>query len=443
MRTVPIFDAGSPSSPVFLTPGFSLGGWIPAAVPDMPHPPASPRLEDDADKYFMFQAILTSMQNGHISSPNPAVGCVITKNNTIIARGCTRAWGDWHAERVAFSQVSEEDLQGSTIYLTMEPCTHTGRQPPCVTLFKNKGISRVVIAQIDPNPLVHNQGIRALQSYGIKVDVGPLASEARAWNSPFAVEKTGGGPFIAIKWAQSIDGCLADDENGWQWITGPFARKYTHWLRQKYDAIMVGASTVLNDFPSLDVRDIFLPSPRAPLKIIFDPKGHSFFCSAEIQKQLLPKTFKENTKKVFLIEKNMVQRIFKCVEEWCVYLRSSPEVLIVPLHKKSESITSTDILDCLRDANIESFLGRPLQSVFVEGGPRLLSLFVDGNDFDVAHVFFAPFVLGGVKNRMFSTNHSSTFAHMPRRIGNVKRWHTVATCPLGSDVLVEMVPIIS
>lgn len=418
-----------------LNQGFGFGGWLPLAVSDPQFQRQNPGFdfEHEKDNHFMFQAFLAGMSKAGISSPNPSVGCVIVKNNVILASGCTDRCGGIHAEREAFLKVTEEDLFGSTVYVTLEPCVHHGNQPPCVDLFRDKKIKRVVIARKDLNPIVHEKGIHALKEMGIEVSVGCFSNEVTAWNYPFFIQKKFSRPMIALKWAQSLDGCLADDFNQSQWISGEYSRQYTHWLRQKYDAIMVGARTILSDFPSLDVRHVFHENKRNPVKIIFDPNASVFLYKGNAHEMLRKKTFQKNTHTLFLVDENMIKVILNDSSDWCVELRSSNEVKILLLSKQGEFYSSEDILRCLMQQEVNEFLQKPLQSILIEGGSYLLSLFAKEDFFDVAHVFVSPFMMGGEKHKVFKK-------HQSRVLHSIHRWQLIAQERLGDDILMEMIP---
>lgn len=422
-------------SQVRLNPGFGFGGWIPSMVSDSKFSSASllSGSEQEKDSYFMFQAFLAGMSKGGASSPNPSVGCVIVKDHVILASGCTDLFGGVHAEKEAFSKVTDSDLNEATVYVTLEPCVHHGNQPPCIDLFKDKKIKRVVIARKDLNPIVSGKGIHALKKMGIEVSVGLFSNEVTAWNYPFFIQKKFNRPMIALKWAQSLDGCLADDFNQSQWISGEYSRQYTHWLRQRYDAIMVGARTVLSDFPSLDVRHITHEKKRNPVKIIFDPNASIFFCKGNEQELLRKKTFQKNTRTLFLVDENMIKVILNDSSDWCVELRSSNEVKILLLSKQGEFYSSEDILRCLMLQEVNEFLQKPLQSILVEGGSYLLSLFAREDFFDVAHVFISSFMMGGERHRIFNESQS-------RMLHSIYRWQLIAQERLGDDVLMEMIP---
>ncbi|KAB8037627.1 bifunctional diaminohydroxyphosphoribosylaminopyrimidine deaminase/5-amino-6-(5-phosphoribosylamino)uracil reductase RibD [Silvanigrella paludirubra] len=427
-----------------LKKGFTFGGWLPHLFPNMEniYPPLDTTISH-SDEYWLFRTFLESMKNASISNPNPSVGCLIVKNNNIISSGCTESWGNRHAERVAFQNISAEDLKNSSVYITLEPCTHQGRQPPCSELFKNKDIGKVVVGCIDPNPVVSNQGIQSLINLGIGQTNFFLSNEIKAWNYPFFIQQQKNKLFIALKWAQSLDGCLADDNDGWQWISGEQSRTYAHWLRQKYDAIMVGIGTVLNDFPSLDIRNLNHINQRNPLKMIYDPEGKIFSCNEEQQKKLLQKTLQKGSHKIFIVDKNIFEKFrnSKQISIWQKNLLENNEIEFINYQGENKLNTAEYIIECLNENNskILNFLGRPLQSIMIEGGHRLLSSFIQENHFDIMHIFTAPFFLGGEKHKLFSKVKRSYQDYSIKEVKNETRYHIAAQALLGEDNLLEII----
>ncbi|WP_186647424.1 bifunctional diaminohydroxyphosphoribosylaminopyrimidine deaminase/5-amino-6-(5-phosphoribosylamino)uracil reductase RibD [Fluviispira vulneris] len=421
-----------------LKPGFSFGGVLQKLYPEENLTRQEIILEN-SDEYWMAQALSKSMENGCAANPNPSVGCVVVLNNKIISSGCTERWGGKHAERVAFESLKVGDLEGTTVYVTLEPCTHVGKQPPCVELFRNRGISKVVIGSEDPNPIVSGNGIQQLKEMGIECKVGVLKTEVQAWLSPFFIQQRNHRPLIALKWAQSLDGCFADDHDGWQWISGIHSRKYTHWLRQKYDAILIGVGTLLNDFPSLDVREIQNQYKRDPLKIIYDPFGKIFQCTEQEQAILTEKTFKLGTKQIILIGTQVLLDEKEKNNKWFQFLKNNENFILQKINDNSENKMTNIIVESLKCKEIDEFLGRPLQSILIEGGPRLLSLFLQEKNYDVLHVFIAPFFLGGEKNKLFSKKQRALIPYIFRDVSKVERMKIVVQERLGNDILLEMV----
>ena len=221
-----------------------------------------------SDERWMRRA-LDLAQRGRFSTwPNPMVGCVVVENDALLSEGWHRAYGEAHAEVNALSALDEHvDLSQATAYVTLEPCSHVGKTPPCADLIVRRGLKRVVVATTDPNPLVGGKGLDRLRNSGIHVEVGCLESEASRVNRRFVHAMTQQRPWITLKWAQSSDGFLdseadAAPQRGGVALTGNAAKRHTHGLRATHDGIMVGMNTWLVDVPSLTTRDVPGPSPK-------------------------------------------------------------------------------------------------------------------------------------------------------------------------------------
>ncbi|WP_295042585.1 bifunctional diaminohydroxyphosphoribosylaminopyrimidine deaminase/5-amino-6-(5-phosphoribosylamino)uracil reductase RibD [uncultured Paracoccus sp.] len=197
--------------------------------------------------------------------PNPAVGCVILRDGRVVGRGWTQPGGRPHAERMALDQAGPL-ARGATAYVTLEPCAHHGRTPPCAEALVAAGITRVVSAMTDPDPRVAGRGHRILQDAGIAVTQGVLQAQAQEVQAGFLSRILTGRPFVTLKLATSFDGRIAAASGESQWITGPQARLHVHLLRSQHDAIMVGGNTARADRPHLNVRGI--ATPRQPLRVI-------------------------------------------------------------------------------------------------------------------------------------------------------------------------------
>ena len=217
------------------------------------------------DQRYMALAIALGRRGLGQCWPNPSVGCVIVKDSRIIGRGRTAAGGAPHAETEALKQAGE-NARGATAYVSLEPCAHHGRTPPCANALVDAGVARVVIGSHDPNPQVDGQGVAILQAAGILVTTGVLKAEADALHAGFFLRITEGRPWVTLKLASSFDGRIATATGESQWITGPEARRMVHAMRLNHDAVMVGGGTARDDDPSLTVRD--MGDVRQPVRVV-------------------------------------------------------------------------------------------------------------------------------------------------------------------------------
>jgi len=224
------------------------------------------------DHQMMSEALDQAQNALYLSNPNPRVGCIITKDRKVIGRGFTQAVGKAHAEIQALvdAKAQGHDVAGSTIYVTLEPCSHRGKTPPCADALLAAKPAKVIVAMSDPNPLVAGKGIEKLRSAGIDVECGLLESEAQVLNRGFISRMTRGLPWVRMKIAASLDGKTALPDGRSQWITGPLARADGHHWRAQACAIVTGVGTVKEDNPSLNVRDV--QTLRQPWRIIIDSK---------------------------------------------------------------------------------------------------------------------------------------------------------------------------
>lgn len=207
-----------------------------------------------------------------ITSPNPRVGCVIVKGNKVIGEGFTQPAGQAHAEIQALNDATRRgnDVRGSTVYVTLEPCSHYGRTPPCADALIRAGVARVVAAVADPNPLVAGNGVEKLKAAGIDVTVGVLEEAAHEMNIGFMSRMQRGRPWIRMKAAASLDGKTALNNGASQWITSADARDDGHWWRARACAVLTGIGTVREDDPQLNVRAV--DTPRQPRRIVVDSR---------------------------------------------------------------------------------------------------------------------------------------------------------------------------
>jgi len=307
------------------------------------------------------------------SSPNPAVGAVIAKDGVIIGEGYTQPPGYYHAEVVALRQAGKE-AHGATMYVTLEPCCHFGRTPPCTQAIIDSGIAEVHIATLDPNPLVSTRGKAALDEVGIKTKLGEHEEEARELNEAYVKFITTGLPFVNVKFAISLDGKIATKTGDSRWISGEGSREYVHQLRRAADVIMVGVNTVLSDDPQLTARDSS-GLEKQPLRVIVD---------GEARTPPTARLFSEpGTTIVATTPAAAPNRVKKLEKAGAEVLEFSPLEGLV------------DLEELIRE------LGRrELTSVLVEGGGTLLGSFFEQGLVDKVIVFIAPLIIGGKEARL-------------------------------------------
>ncbi|KIL34880.1 5-amino-6-(5-phosphoribosylamino)uracil reductase [Cohnella kolymensis] len=221
------------------------------------------------DEFYMQLALNLAGGTSGQTGVNPVVGCVVVQQGRIVGLGAHLKRGEAHAEVHALNMAGSE-ARGATVYVTLEPCSHHGKTPPCADRLIAEGVSRVVVAASDPNSLVAGRGIERLREHGIEVEVGVLGIKARAQNEKFNKFITTGLPFITLKTALTLDGRIATRTGHSRWITGPVAREAVHTLRHRHNAIMVGVETVLADDPELTTR-LSVPGLH-PLRVVVDSR---------------------------------------------------------------------------------------------------------------------------------------------------------------------------
>lgn len=297
------------------------------------------------------------------TNPNPMVGSVVVKNGKIIATGFHRKAGAPHAEIEALS-TSRKDIQGSTLYVNLEPCVHHGKTPPCVDAIIRTGIKRVACAVVDPNPNVSGQGIAKLKKDGIEVTVGILEDKAKILNEQFFTFHQKGRPFVAIHFGSSLDGKIATYSGDSKWINNEKARECNRKLRSRFQAILVGVTTVLVDNPHLGVRTKGL---KDPLRIILDPK-----LQTPPQAQVL-----RDDNVLLVTTDGASPRNLKVFQK-----RGIPIIKL-----KGKNIAIRRLLATLKE--------REILSIFVEGGGKTLGHFADEKLIDKVYAFYGHCVIGG------------------------------------------------
>ncbi|MCR4281215.1 MAG: bifunctional diaminohydroxyphosphoribosylaminopyrimidine deaminase/5-amino-6-(5-phosphoribosylamino)uracil reductase RibD [Candidatus Kaiserbacteria bacterium] len=295
--------------------------------------------------------------------PNPMVGAVVVRRGRIVGRGYHRKAGLPHAEIEALRMAGKR-AEGATLYVTLEPCSHWGRTPPCVPEIVKAKVARVVCCSQDPNTKVCGRGIRALRRAGIEVSVGALSAEAETLNEGFFSFHKNGRPFVAIKFASSLDGKIAARSGDSRWITNEEAREYARKLRRNYQAILVGINTVLHDDPHLGLRIKSVPDP---LRIILD---------STLRIPLGCKVLRDNNVVIFTTRRANKKKRKELMGKGISVVVCPGDVISLPFVMKE-------------------LARREIISVFVEGGGEVLGSFVDEKLVDKVYAFHAPILIGG------------------------------------------------
>ena len=326
------------------------------------------------DSQAMARAIQLAKKGLYTTHPNPRVGCVITKNDVIIAEGWHVKAGEPHAEINALKQLTPEQAQGATAYVTLEPCFHTGRTPPCSQALIKAGIAQVVVAMQDPNPLVAGQGLQQLREAGIDTASGLMEAEAKALNPGFIKRMEQGLPWVSVKLAMSLDGRTAMASGESKWITSPEARRDVQFLRAKASAILTGQGTVLADDPSLNVRlnagELAIDGEvRQPVRVVLDPElkmsADSLMLSLE-GKTLILTTQTDPLKTSALQDKGAE-----------VITLQSPSPSIIPLREALQTLAQKEI-----------------NEIHVEAGATLCGALIAEGLVDELIIYMAPHLMG-------------------------------------------------
>lgn len=322
----------------------------------------------DRDEQYMRLALALAEKGRGSVSPNPMVGAVIVKDGRIIGEGYHERYGQAHAEVNAFASATE-DVEGATIYVTLEPCSHYGKTPPCADLIIQKKVGRVVVGALDPNPLVSGRGIRRIQAAGIEVESGILAEESRKLNEVFMKFITEKRPFVVLKVAMSLDGKIATRTGESKWISGEASREQVHRERGYLTGIMVGINTVLKDNPHLTAR---LPESRNPIRIVVD---------SQLRIPLEANVLQEQTEAPTII---LTTR--KADPEKAAQLREKGiTVLVIP--EREGRVDLEEAMAELGQRNIDSIL--------LEGGATLNYAALEAGIVDKVQVYLAPKIIGG------------------------------------------------
>lgn len=323
----------------------------------------------DVDVRYMAQALALARKGLGRTSPNPTVGAVLVKDGRIVGQGFHRRAGASHAEVEALRQAGRQ-ARGATLYVTLEPCDHIGRTPPCCDALIAAGIARVVAAMTDPNPITNGRGLARLRRAGIRVATGVLQKETQHLNEPFRKAMTTGLPWVVAKVGQSLDGKIATRTGESRWITSPAARRLAHQWRSRVDAILVGVNTILRDDPELAVRGAPHRAQR-PIKVIVDSHLRTPIRARCLSSHPPAPTIIATTGGGGAKQRGLAQR---GVEVWRLPARGGR----VPLRSLYRQLVR-----------------RGVQSVLMEGGGEVLASALEDRLIDYVVFFMAPRLIGG------------------------------------------------
>ncbi|MBZ0257383.1 bifunctional diaminohydroxyphosphoribosylaminopyrimidine deaminase/5-amino-6-(5-phosphoribosylamino)uracil reductase RibD [bacterium] len=336
--------------------------------------------QESLDARLMRRALQLAHQGRYLAAPNPRVGCVIAQSSQdpsqplrIIGEGYHQQAGRPHAEREALANCSE-DPRGATLYVNLEPCCHHGRTPPCTDAILEAGIARVVAATLDPFEEVRGKGVALLQEHGVEVTVGVLEEEARFENRFFMHYHERGWPWTILKSAVSLDGKCATASGDSKWITSETARAHVQNSRAEVDAILAGIGTVLADEPSLTARPATLEPEtfHQPLRVVLDPNLEIPLSSKLIESR-------EQSPVWVFCGKGVSSARMEALEQ--LDIRVTP----VPLNESRLDLPSA----------LDALAADTVQSLWIEGGPRIHTAFLEAQLVNEAHIYIAPKFIGG------------------------------------------------
>ena len=358
-----------------------------------------------SDVDFLRRALDVAERGRGLTSPNPLVGAVIVRDSRIVGEGAHLRAGGPHAEVEALTAAGDA-ARGATLYVTLEPCNHHGRTPPCAPAVARAGIARVVAALRDPNPSVAGGGLELLRAQGIAVEVGALGAEAERQNRAWLTAVRERRPHVTLKAAATLDGKIADVHGASRWITGEAARQRVHRLRAESDAIVVGITTALRDDPSLTVR-LERPWPREPYRVVLDTHA-----------RLSPEAR--------VIHAGTPGRALIAVGE------SATPARVTAL----QAVGATVVRCALREGRVDAsaLLARlfalEIRAVLVEGGGEVHAAFLEGGLVDRVALFVAPLLLGG-------RTAPGVVGGAGRELKSALRIERPAVTALGDDLLIE------
>lgn len=350
---------------------------------------------------YMRLAKALALKAGGKTFPNPLVGAVVVKNNRIVGKGYHRRCGLAHAEIVALQQAGEK-ARGAALYVTLEPCSHFGRTPPCVDAILKSKIKTVVVGMKDPNPLNNGKSLRILQRHGIKVKTGVLETELKRINAPFIKYITRRLPYVTIKVGQSLDGKIATESGEAKWITSQKSRRLAHRLRQQYDAILVGINTVLKDDPSLSCPGKRIKKIIVDSRLRISLRARIFFNTAP-EDIIVATTVYADKKKLRALGKKGVK--------------------VMTVRAKSRRVDLKRLLRLLARQEIVNIL--------VEGGGEINGALLKAGLVDKVSFFIAPKIIGGKKAI------SSFGGEGAQSLAKAVNLHELSVQRIGKDIWIE------
>ncbi|MBH1941157.1 bifunctional diaminohydroxyphosphoribosylaminopyrimidine deaminase/5-amino-6-(5-phosphoribosylamino)uracil reductase RibD [Mobilitalea sibirica] len=358
------------------------------------------------DLEYMKRALTLAKKGSGFTNPNPLVGAVIVKNNKIIGEGYHERYGGPHAEINAFHNATE-DVTGATMYVTLEPCSHYGKTPPCADAIVKKGIKRVVVATQDPNPLVAGKGIQILRDHGIEVHTGILEKESQKQNEIFNKYITTGLPFCLLKTAMTLDGKIATGTGDSKWITNEASRAYVHTLRHRYCAIMVGIGTILTDNPYLNTR-ISGSICSDPIRIVVDTRARLPLDANILHMNSSARTILATTNLASLEKLSQLEAM-------------GIEIIVTPLEN-----AQVDLRYLMKE------LGKKkIDSILLEGGSELNYSALSSGIVDKVNAFIAPKIIGG------SNAKTPVGGFGIDKMNNAIFLHSIEVKIFGNDIMIE------
>ncbi|GHS88303.1 riboflavin biosynthesis protein RibD [Synergistales bacterium] len=326
------------------------------------------------DEYFMSRALSLAWRGVDGASPNPRVGCVLTKDGRVIGEGYHERRGEAHAEVNALNDAKArgEDIRDATAYVTLEPCSHFGRTPPCAPRLAESGVSRVVVGSLDPNPKVSGAGIEILRGAGLEIAMPCKEKECKWLNRGFFRSFALHRPWVTLKAAAGLDGRMALYNGVSNWITGDVARDWAHLMRAEHDGILVGAGTIRKDNPRLTTRRV---CGHSPTRVVLDSHLSIAPGVAPVSYDVLG----EGCIVMTTEQKHLAERR-KSIEE------TGAEVVALPANSESDRIDLSLVM--------AELYAREVRSVMVEGGPKILSSFIKEELCDSLALFSAASVMG-------------------------------------------------